>query len=159
MASRWPLHSEARVRFQASSCKIFGAQDSIGRGFSTSNSDVPCMYNFTNVPYSSSSHLLEIHPNITHPFTPRSPQWSLSLRFPHQDPIRPLSSPIYATCPAHLILLDFVTRNSSDVTMQKLESPCVVSKILIRISCKNISIVFNVVGFQFVYKLAGTTKG
>jgi len=35
------------------------------------------------------SHLLEIHRNIIHPSTPRSPQWSLSLRFPHQDPIRP----------------------------------------------------------------------
>ena len=35
------------------------------------------------------SHLLEIHPNITHPSMPRSPQWSLSLRFPHQDPIHP----------------------------------------------------------------------
>jgi len=35
------------------------------------------------------SHLLEIHPNIIHPSTPRSPQWSLSLRFPHQDPICP----------------------------------------------------------------------
>ena len=33
------------------------------------------------------SHLLEIHPNIIHPSMPRSPQWSLSLRFPHQDPI------------------------------------------------------------------------
>ena len=33
------------------------------------------------------SHLLEIHPNIIHPSTPRSPQWSLFLRFPHQDPI------------------------------------------------------------------------
>jgi len=33
-------------------------------------------------------HLLEIHPNIIHPSTPRSHQWSLSLRFPHQDPIR-----------------------------------------------------------------------
>ena len=33
------------------------------------------------------SHLLEIHRNIIHPSTPRSPQWSLSLRFPHQDPI------------------------------------------------------------------------
>jgi len=31
------------------------------------------------------SHLLEIHPNIIHPSTSRSPQWSLSLRFPHQD--------------------------------------------------------------------------
>ena len=28
------------------------------------------------------SQLLEIHPNIIHPSTPRSPQWSLSLRFP-----------------------------------------------------------------------------
>ena len=35
------------------------------------------------------SHLLEIHSNIIHPSTRRSPQWSLSLRFPHQDPIRP----------------------------------------------------------------------
>ena len=33
------------------------------------------------------SHLLEIHPNIINPSTPSSPQWSLSLRFPHQDPI------------------------------------------------------------------------
>ena len=51
------------------------------------------------------SHLLEIHPNIIHPSTPRSPQWSPSLRFLQQDPIHPLSSPIRATCPAHLILL------------------------------------------------------
>jgi len=56
------------------------------------------------------SHILEIHPNIIHPSTPRSPQRSLSLRFPHQDPTHPLSSPICATCPAHLILLDFITR-------------------------------------------------
>ena len=35
------------------------------------------------------SHLLEIHLNIIHPSTPRSPQWSLSPRFPHQEPIRP----------------------------------------------------------------------
>jgi len=56
------------------------------------------------------SHLLEIHPNIIHPSTPRSPQWALSLRFPHQNPIHPLSSPIRATCPAHLNLLDFITR-------------------------------------------------
>ena len=34
------------------------------------------------------SHLLEIHPNIIHTSTPRSPQWSLSLRFPQQEPIQ-----------------------------------------------------------------------
>ena len=31
------------------------------------------------------THLLEIHSNIIHPSTPRSPQWSPSLRFPQQD--------------------------------------------------------------------------
>ena len=50
------------------------------------------------------SHLLEIHPNIIHPSAPRSPQWSLSLQFPQQYPIHPLSSHIRATCPANLIL-------------------------------------------------------
>ena len=33
------------------------------------------------------SHLLEIRPNIIHPSMPRTPQWSLSLRFPHHDPL------------------------------------------------------------------------
>ena len=50
------------------------------------------------------SYLLEIHPNIIHPSTPMPPQWSLSLLYTL------LSSPIRATCPAHLILLDFITR-------------------------------------------------
>ena len=55
------------------------------------------------------SHLLEIHPNIIHPSTPRSHQWPPSLWFPHQDRIQSLSSTIRATCPAHLILFDFTT--------------------------------------------------
>ena len=45
------------------------------------------------------SYLLEIHP-----FASRSPQWSPSLRFPQQDPIHPLSSPIRVTCRSILIL-------------------------------------------------------
>ena len=49
------------------------------------------------------SHLLEIHPNIIHPSTPRSPQWSLSLRFLHQDLIRPplLPHTRHMPCPSH----------------------------------------------------------
>ena len=39
-----------------------------------------------NQVHTPTSHLLEIQPNIIHPSTPRSPQWSPSLRFLHQDP-------------------------------------------------------------------------
>ena len=56
------------------------------------------------------SYLLEMHPNIIHPSTHRSPQWSLSLRFPTKTLYTPLSSPICTTSPPHLILLDFITR-------------------------------------------------
>ena len=49
------------------------------------------------------SHLLEIHPNIIHPSTPRSLQWSLSLRFHHQDPIHPplLTHTCHMSSPSH----------------------------------------------------------
>ena len=51
----------------------------------------------------TTSHLLEIHPDIIHPSTPRSPQWSLSLRFPHQDPIHPplLTNTRHMPSPSH----------------------------------------------------------
>jgi len=39
------------------------------------------------------SYLLEIHPNIIHPSTPRSPQWSLSLRFPTKTLYTPSPHP------------------------------------------------------------------
>ena len=49
------------------------------------------------------SHLLEIHSNIIHPSTPRSPQWSLFLLFPRQDPIYPplLIQTRHMTSPSH----------------------------------------------------------
>ena len=54
--------------------------------------------------------LLEIHPNIIHPSTPRSPQRSLSLRFPHQDPIRRPLLPHTSHMPTYYITL-FKTQN------------------------------------------------
>ena len=58
----------------------------------------------TSLPY------LKIHLNIILPSMSWSPQWSLSFSFPTKTLCTPLLFSILATCPAHLILLDFITR-------------------------------------------------
>ena len=61
-------------------------------------------------PVSTPSHILKIHLNIMLPSMPRSSKWSFSPRFPHQNPVYTSALPIRATCPAHLIILKFITR-------------------------------------------------
>ena len=54
------------------------------------NQKLPSTFSILSQPnpvHIPTSHLLEIHPNIIHPSTPMSLQWSSSLRFPQQDPI------------------------------------------------------------------------
>ena len=72
----------------------------------------------TSVRHLSLSWACPIHSIYPHPISWRSililsTHLHLNLfssGFPYQDPIHPLSSPIRATCPTYLILLDFITR-------------------------------------------------
>jgi len=60
--------------------------------------------------HTTTSHFRKTHLNIIFPSRPGSPNWSLSLRFPHKNPVYASPLSIRATCPAHLILLDSIIR-------------------------------------------------
>ena len=60
--------------------------------------------------HTPTSHFLKIHLNIILPSTSGSPKWSLSLRFPHRNPVYASPVPHTRFMPAHFILLNLVTR-------------------------------------------------
>ena len=82
-------------------------------GGSLPYSQVPATYLYPGPARSSlypQFHFLKIHLDIILPSTPGSPKWSLKLRFQQQKSVYGSPLPIRATFPAHLILLDFITR-------------------------------------------------
>jgi len=66
----------------------------------------------------SPPHFLKTHLNFTVPSTLGSTKWSLSLSFPHQNPV--YACPLLHSCymSAHLILLDLITNISDLYRMQ-----------------------------------------
>ena len=60
------------------------------------NNRLPPVLSHSNPVHAFASHFLKTHFNIVHPSAPSSSMWSLSLRFPHQIPVR--NSPVSHTC-------------------------------------------------------------
>ena len=73
--------------------------------------------------HTPTSHFLNIHLNIIIPSTYESPKRSLSFSFPTKTLYTPLLSHIRATCPAHLVLLDFISQTIFGEQYRSLSSP------------------------------------
>ena len=63
-----------------------------------------------NPVHATTSHLLKIHLNIILPSIAGSPKWFFPSGSHTKTLYKPLPSPIHTTCPAHLVVLDFITR-------------------------------------------------
>ena len=68
------------------------------------------------------SHFLKIHLNTILSSTPWSSSWSLSLRFPHQNPLYTSPLPHTRYSPPHLTFLDFIPQTILDEHYRSLSS-------------------------------------
>ena len=68
------------------------------------------------------TNLFQIHFNSTLSSTSISSRWTLSLTSPHQSPVCMSPSQIHATCSAHIILLNLITRKKFGEQYRSLNS-------------------------------------
>ena len=103
----------AKVRWNATEKKFFLRSSLKSPEGSLPLSQVPATFPYPEPARSGptpTSHFLKIHLNIIHPSATGSSMWFFPSGFPTKTMNIPLLSPICATCTAHFILLDFITR-------------------------------------------------
>ena len=79
------------------------------------------------------SHLLEINLNVHH-LRLGLPSGLLTSGFPTKTLYTPLSSPIRTTCPAYLILLDFITRTILGESTTYINRCCYIQKLFLAVT-------------------------
>jgi len=70
-------------------------------------------------PHTPTSHFPKIHRNIILPSTPGSPQWSPSLRFPHQNPVHTSPLPHTRYMPRPFFYLFFYIMSKEATNLKK----------------------------------------
>jgi hypothetical protein len=73
----------------------------------------------TSIHSTSSLYFLKLHFNIIFPPTLRNSKWSLSLRFPHENPVR--TSPLPCTCRTKQIMHEpvYIVENDKYINDEK----------------------------------------